>query len=236
MSTNARPPATPPALTVRYEPGRATRQLIGFGAATLIMIGLAALGVWMIVASFLQMEAAGIFIGVAFGIFFILVALASLVSCAEVLTRIIRWSRQTAPLLSIDSVGITGLVLVGSSGAGNSGAGNSDHPIAWSDIRSIRLEGRAPRSRRSSGLANLDSGHQLGLVTKKGLDRTAGLRLGMRDGTRRMLVELTDGGNAHLNLTLPVGPETFTGLAPQIAEYVSVHNPRILLSDGAGPI
>ncbi|PRB43409.1 hypothetical protein CQ020_08045 [Arthrobacter sp. MYb23] len=231
MSTNARPPGTPPALTVRYDPGRATRQLIGFGAATLIMIGLAALGVWMIVASFLQMEAAGIFIGVAFGIFFILVALASLVSCAEVLTRIIRWSRQTAPLLSIDSVGITGLVLVGSRGAGN-----SDDPIAWGDIRSIRLEGRAPQARRSSGLANLDSGHQLGLVTKKGLDRTAGLRLGMRDGTRRILVELTDGRNAHLNLTLPVSPETFTGIAPQIAEYVRVHNPGILLSDGAGPM
>ena len=224
MSTNAVPPATPQALTVQYDPGRASRQLIGFGAATLIMIGLAALGVWMVMASFMQMEAAGIFIGVAFGIFFILVALASLVSCAEILTRIIRWSRQTGPLLSLDAVGINGLVLVG-----GREAGDSDGRIAWSDITSIRLKARAPRQRRSNGLANLDIGHRVGRVTKQGLDRTAGLRLGMRDGTRRIIVELNDGRNSHLNLTLPIGPETFTWLTAQIADYVRVHNPRILL-------
>lgn len=187
------------------------------------MIGLAALGIWMIIAG-LKAEAAGILISVGFGIFFILVSLVSLVSCAEVLTSIIRLSRQTGPLLSLDVAGITGLVLVG-----RRSADESESPIAWSNIASIRLEGSAPGARGSSGLANLSIDHILRLTTKKGLDRTAGSGLGMRDGTRRILVELTDGRHGNLSLTLPIGPGTFSRLAPQIASHARVYNPRILL-------
>lgn len=224
MSNSARTPATPrSALTVRYDSGRAARQLVGFGAATLIMIGLAALGVWMIVASLAQMEAAGKVIGAAFGVLFLLVAVVSLVSCFEILTRIIRWSRQADPLLSLDATGITGLVLAGSRGGGGDG------PIAWSDIESIELVGRAPRARRSSDLANLDVGHRIRQSAKSGLDHTAGRGLGMRDGHRWVLVELVDGRTANRDLTLPIGPASFVRIAPEIAGQVRAHDARILL-------
>ncbi|WGW10605.1 hypothetical protein LWF01_10690 [Saxibacter everestensis] len=225
MSTNNRPPAAPrSALTVQYDPGRAARQLVGFGAATLIMIGLAALGVWMIVASLSQMATAGKVIGCGFGVFFILVAVVTLVGAAEVLSRIIQWSRQADPLLSFDAVGISGLVLVG-----GRRAGVDADPIAWSDIESIKLEGQAPRARRSSNLANLDVDHRIGQAAKRGLDRTAGLGLGMRDGRRWILVELVDGRSANRDLTLPIGPASFARLAPQIADHVRRHDARILL-------
>lgn len=225
MSSSNHPPVTPrPALTLRYDPGRAGRQLVGFGAATLIMIGLAALGVMMIVASIMQLEVAGKVIGSAFGVFFLLLALVSLVSAAEVLTRIIRWSRQVDPLLSLDAVGITGLTV-----EGGRRAGSDDGPIAWSDIASIELQGLVPQARRSSDLADLDVSHRVGQATKRGLDRWAGLGLGMRDGRRWIIVELVDGHRANRDLTLPTGPSSFARLAPQIGHHVRRHNPDILL-------
>ncbi|ASN39391.1 hypothetical protein CGQ24_10445 [Arthrobacter sp. 7749] len=224
MSASNQPPTPPATLSIRYDPGRATRQLIGFGAATAIMIGLAALGVFMIVASFIQVQAVGTFIGVAFGILFILVSLVSLVSCAEILTRIIRWSRQTSPLVSLDAAGITGFAFVG----GREPV-DSDGPITWSNIKVVRLESSEPRLRRSKGLANLDVNHRLRMATKNSLDRTAGLGLGMRDGTRWMGIELTDGRKANFDLRLPMSPESFSLLASQIADHVRAHNPHIVL-------
>lgn len=224
MSASNQPRATPASLSIRYDPGRATRQLIGFGAATAIMIGLAALGVFVIVASFRQVQAVGTFIGVAFGIFFILVSLVSLVSCAEILTRIIRWSRQTAPLISIEAEGISGFAFVG-----GRGPVDSDVPIPWSNIKVVRLESSEPRVKRSRGLANLDVNHRLRMATKKRLDRTAGLGLGMRDGTRWMGIELTDGHKANFDLRLPMSAESFSLLASQIADHVRARNPLIVL-------
>ncbi|MEO7588762.1 MAG: hypothetical protein ABIS84_12135 [Arachnia sp.] len=213
---------SPSAMTVGYDSGRAARQLIGFGGATLMMLGLGALGVWMIIASLAQWQGAGTIIGTGFGIFFALLALMSLVGCAEILSRIIRSSRQPHPLLSLEATGVTGLV-----GAGADGC------LPWSAIESFTLDGQAPQTRRSSDLANLNAGHVIGQTTKRRLDSAAGLGLGLRDGHRSLRVQLVDGRSAFLDLTLPVGPASYARLAPLIADYVRAQNPRIVVTEPA---
>lgn len=209
-------PPSPSALIVRYDPGRAARQLIGFGGAALLMLGVGALGVVSIVASLAQWQGAGTIIGVGIGIFFTILSLITLVSSAEIFTRIIRSSRQPHPLLSLDANGITGLVGEGVDGC-----------LPWSAITSLAIDGQAPRARRSSDFAKLDPGHRIGQATKRRLDSAAGLGLGMRDGKRWLRVQLVNGRSGLIDLTLEVGPASYARLAPLIADYVRAQDPRI---------
>jgi hypothetical protein len=216
-------------VVIRYESGRAARQLVGFGVAALIMIALAALGIVMIVASLRQMELAGKVIGCGFGIFFVLVALVSLVSSAEVLTRIVRWSRQSEPLVSIDDEGVDGLFVVdGAVGAGQ------PH-LTWSEISSMRLDSHLPRARRTNALAQLDAEHLARQAVRRGLDRSAGVKLGMRDGRRSIGLELLDGRTAHRDLTLPLGPESFGAVVPRVFDLASTHGLDVELHGTSSP-
>lgn len=210
-------------LTIGYDPGRADRQLVGFGVATLIMVGLMALGVWMIAASFAQLETGGKVVGGGFGIFFVLLALVSLVSAAEVLTRIVRWSRQSEPLLVVDERGVAGLGVV-------RGTLNCGRPhIGWDEISSISLTSHAPGGRRTNVLARADPELRLRRAVKGGLDRSAGRGLGMRDGDRSIHLELVDGRTAYRDLRLPLGPQSFAELAPRIIDLARAHGVEVRL-------
>lgn len=211
------------ALELRYDRGRAGRQLVGFGVATLIMVALAALGVMLIVAALTQPELAGKIIGGGFGLFFVLLALLVLVSAAEVLTRIVRWSRQSEPLAFFDEHGVGGLPLA----QGNVGVGQPH--IAWSEISAMRLDSHLPQARRTNAVAQFDGGHRTGLAVKSGLDRTAGLGLGMRDGNRSIALVLVDGRTAGRDLTLPLGPESFDAVAPRIVDLARAHGVDVAL-------
>lgn len=209
-------------VTVRYDRGRAPRQLIGFGVATILMIGLLVFGVWMVIASLAQMELAGKIIGCGFGVPFALIALAALVSAAEVLTRIVRWSRQGEPLVIVDEQGVGGLGVVG-------GSGFAPQPISWAEISGLRLESTGARARGRGGLASLDADHRLREGVKSGLDRTAGTGLGMRDGRRSIELDLLDGRTAHRDLTLPLGPTSFARVAAEIADLARAHGVEVVM-------
>lgn len=215
------------ALELRYDHGRAGRQLVGFGIATLIMIALAALGVWVIVASFAQMELAGKIIGGGFGLFFVLLALLVLVTAAEVVTRIVRWSRQSEPLVFFDERGVGGLLVA------KGAVGVGEPHIAWSEIASMRLDSHLPQARRTNAVAQLDAGHRTGLAVKSGLDRTAGTGLGMRDGHRSIALVLVDGRTAGRDLRLPLGPESFGAVAPRIVDLARAHGVDVALHGNA---
>ncbi|RMB57498.1 hypothetical protein EAX62_15800 [Tessaracoccus antarcticus] len=203
-------------MTVGYDPGRAARQLIGFGGAALLMLGVGALGVVSIVASLASWQGAGTILGVGIGMLLTILSLMVLVTSAAIFTRIIRSSRQPHPLLSLDANGITGLIGEGVDGC-----------LPWSAITSLAIDGQAPRARRSSTVAKLDAGHRIGQATQRRLDSAAGLGLGMRDGKRWLRVQLVDGRSGFLDLTLDVGPASYARLAPLIAEYVRAQDPRI---------
>ena len=146
-----------------------------------------------------------------------LLAILVLVTAAEVLTRIVRWSRQSEPLVTFDERGVGGLpVVMGAVGVGQ------PH-IAWSEIVSLRLDSHAAKGRRSNAVAQLDAGHRTGLAVKSGLDRTAGTGLGMRDGHRSIALVLVDGRIAGRDLRLPLGPESFGAVERRIVDLARAH-------------
>lgn len=213
----------PPALALRYDPGRAGRQVVGFGVAALLMVALGALGAWMIIASFQQLDLGGRIIGCGFGAFFILLALATLVSAAEVFMTIRRDSRQEEPLLVVDETGVDGTTVV-------DGMVSADQPhIDWGEISRIDLTARGPGARRTSAVAELDPEFRLRQSVKTGLDRTAGTGLGMRDGHRAVELVLVDGRRGHRDLTLPLSPGSFAAAAPQIVAIAEAHGVEVWL-------
>ena len=126
-------------LELRYDRGRAGRQLVGFGGCTLLIIAVAVLGVMLIVAAFTQPELAGKILGGGFGLFFLLLGLANLVGAAVLITGIVRWSRQSEPLVIFDERGVGGLkVWRGMTCLGQ------PH-VAWSEIASLRLDSHPPK-------------------------------------------------------------------------------------------
>ena len=217
----------PPAVALRYDPGRAGRQVVGFGLAALLMVALGVLGGWMIIASFQQLEVGGRIIGCGFGIFFILLALATLVSAAEIFSTIRRDSRQVEPLLVIDETGVDGATVI-------DGMVSAGRPhIGWGEIARIDLTARGTGARRSSAVAELDPEFRLRQSVKTGLDRTAGTGLGMRDGRRSVELVLVDGRRGRRDLTLPLSPGSFAAAAPQIVAIAEAHGVEVWLRGDA---
>lgn len=211
-------------LSLRYDPGRAGRQLVGFGLATLLMIALGALGVWMVIGSLEQLDLAGKIVGCGFGIFFFLLALATVVSAVEVLTKVLRQSRQADALVVVDDRGLDGLVVL-------DGMVSVGQPhIDWDEISSLTLGSHLPGARRTNALARLDSGYRLRAAVQGGLDRTAGTGLGMRDGRRSIELELVDGRSALRDLTLPLSPQSFADIAPRLVDLAHAHDVEVHLS------
>lgn len=217
----------PPAVALRYDPGRAGRQVVGFGIGALLMAALGVVGGWMIIASFRQLDLGGRVIGCGFGIFFILLALATLVSAAEVFSTIRQDSRQEEPLLVVDETGVDGATVVD----GTVSAGRPH--LGWAEISRIDLTARGPGARRTSAVAQLDPEFRLRQSVKAGLDRTAGTGLGMRDGRRSVELVLVDGRRGHRDLTLPLSPASFADAAPQIVAIAEAHGVEVWLRGDA---
>lgn len=216
-------------LELRYDRGRAGRQLIGFGGCTLLMIGVAVLGGMLIVAAFTQPELALKILGGGFGLFFPMLGLASLVAAAVLITDVVRWSRQSEPLVIFDERGIGGLTVW-------RGIASLGQPhVAWGEIESMRLDSRPPKARRTNSLAELDPRFRLRLAVKGGLDRWVGIPLGIRDGNRSIRLVLVDGRIAGRDLTLPLGPASFGAVARRIVDHSRAHEVDAILGGLLAP-
>lgn len=213
----------PPALALRYDPGRSGRQVLGFGIASVLMAALGVFGVWMIIASFQQLGVGGRIVGCGFGILFLLLSLATLVSAVEVFMTIRRDSRQEEPLLLVDETGVDGATVV------DGWVGADQRHIGWDEISRIDLTARGPGARRAGAVARLDPELRLRQSVTAGLDRTAGTGLGMRDGRRSVELVLVDGRRGQRDLTLPLSPETFAEAAPQIVAIAEAHGVEVWL-------
>lgn len=199
----------PPADVVEYEQGRARRQAVALSGALLLMLGLAALGIWVVVASHQQypgrLEA---WVGTAFGVLFSLLGLAVALTAVELLQRIRRLAASPRPLLLLDPTGITGA---------------DGRTVPWEALARIEATADAPPPHRTSRVAQLDPGHRASLGVKRGLDRAVGGRLGLRDGRRSVRLLLRDGGDLLHDLTLPVGPARFDAVVGAIDAHAQQH-------------
>lgn len=202
---------------VEYEEGRASRQRVAFASLGLLMLALAAFGVWVIVASHQQypgrVEA---WVGTGFGAFFVLLGLAVAWTTVEVRRRIRALSTRERPLLLVDDRGVTG---------------EDGRTVAWRDIERLELTEAAPASPRTNRLARLDQGHSVSVVVKRMLDRTVGASFGVRDGTRWVRVVLRDGSDVRQQLSLPVGPARFAAVATALGEHAAHHGVWIVAPD-----
>ena len=73
------------------------------------------------------------------------------------------------------------------------------------------------------------------LGVKAGLDRTAGTGLGILDGNRSITLDLVDGRVAEGDLRLPLGPESFLAVVPQIVDLARAHGKDVELRGDLAP-
>lgn len=215
-------------ILVRYEPGRGRRQMIGLVIMMAIMLGVLVFGAWVILTFLRELTGAALVICLSVGGFLELLGLLCCISGIVGLRRIDRQRRQTEPLLTIDHQGISGLTRQGAHGA------DARPMIAWSEVVAIHVRTVGQQVRPVPGPAALDADARVRQETRRVLDRGARQWFSLRDGKRRILVDLADDDRAGIDLTFPLSPEPFARLTREVETFVSEHHGAIPIDGDVG--
>lgn len=196
-------------VTITHDPDRGGRQQVAIVGMTVLMLAVGAFGVWMIVASVQQYwPGAEAWIGSAFGLLFVGVALVSVISAVEGFIVVRRDLSTGTVLVRADQHGIHH---------------RDGSTTAWGDIDRLELRASGVRAPRTNRLAQLDSGHQVSVRTKGWLDRHVGEGMAIKDGSRVVRVLLKAGSSIDTDVTLALGTAGFVDRANELKALADEH-------------
>lgn len=99
--------------------------------------------------------------------------------------------------------------------------------IAWRDVAAIRFLGVGQQVRQVRGVAALDADARVRQQTTRVFDRAGRQWFAMRDGKRRILVDLADDDHAGIDLTFPLSSEPFARLTREVETFVTARDESI---------